>query len=172
MQKLVCLELAQIKMITNTFLDFLLVSAQPVCYKSAAAAANAPNCTVRFPLQCSSGPCTYTTVKKESEVCILSAGLSSPVKTVLCLWRHSSYTALESSHNNILHCAKEYMLRRALRCLRAQLLCVCVNMAQEGGRVSAAFESVPRDAVYRSRMHQVLYTPLSMQVRSLCAEHK
>lgn len=37
----------------------------------------------------------------ESEFCILSVGLSSPVKTVLCLWRHSSYKALESTPHDV-----------------------------------------------------------------------
>ena len=34
---------------------------------------------------------------QESGVCILSVGLSSPGKTVVCLWRHSSYEASEGA---------------------------------------------------------------------------
>ncbi|CAB1429943.1 unnamed protein product [Pleuronectes platessa] len=39
---------------------------------------------------------TYCTAQ-ESGVCILSVGLSSPGKTAVCLWRHSSYEALEGA---------------------------------------------------------------------------
>lgn len=46
----------------------------------------------------SSGPCIWRI--QDNGICILSQGLSTPEKTVLCLWRHSSREAFEGALND------------------------------------------------------------------------